>query len=88
MHDMVPFLSKTLDFTHTIHSIGFGAAYPGMKNPLDGVKSAAVVKAVAREAAAAGDWAEAGEIAKQVSGLYQYFLKVGARKPQLGVGDG
>ncbi len=37
VHDMAPFANHKLDFTHTINKLSFGKAYPGMKNPLDGV---------------------------------------------------
>lgn len=28
IHDMAPFTDKTLDFTHKIHGLSFGKAYP------------------------------------------------------------
>jgi hypothetical protein len=41
VHDISPFNGKTLDFTHDIKKLSFGPQYPGMKNPLEGVSSAA-----------------------------------------------
>lgn len=37
-HDLSPFVGKTLDFAHTTNELAFGAAYPGRRNPLDGVR--------------------------------------------------
>lgn len=63
VHDIAPFGEATLDFTHTIHKLSFGKAYPGMKNPLDGVKGKPP------KPSAAGSETPA-------TGMYQYFLKV------------
>jgi hypothetical protein len=38
VHDIAPFGDAVMDFSHTIHKLSFGKAYPGMKNPLDGTK--------------------------------------------------
>lgn len=64
VHDIAPFGEATLDFTHTIHKLSFGKAYPGMKNPLDGVKGKPP------KPSAAGS-------ESPTTGMYQYFLKVG-----------
>ncbi|GLC35510.1 hypothetical protein PLESTF_001383200 [Pleodorina starrii] len=39
VHDIAPFGDAVMDFRHTIHKLTFGEPYPGMKNPLDSVKS-------------------------------------------------
>lgn len=61
IHDMAPFFDKKLDFSHTIKRISFGQDYPGMQNPLDGVKGVAPYQP-GRDVNA--------------SGMFQYFLKV------------
>ena len=38
VHDIAPFGDALLDFTHSINKLSFGKPYPGMKNPLDGVR--------------------------------------------------
>ncbi|PSC71879.1 Endoplasmic reticulum-Golgi intermediate compartment 3 [Micractinium conductrix] len=38
IHDLSPFAGQNFDFSHTIHKLAFGKEYPGMRNPLDGVK--------------------------------------------------
>ncbi|GAX82664.1 hypothetical protein CEUSTIGMA_g10090.t1 [Chlamydomonas eustigma] len=60
VHDIAPFGDSLLDFTHTINKLSFGKPYPGMKNPLDGVK-------VKRPPVG---------VHGQITGMYQYFLKV------------
>lgn len=61
VHDIAPFGGATLDFTHTIHKLSFGEPYPGMKNPMDGVKSKKPPPNPTGEPHA---------------GMYQYFVKV------------
>jgi hypothetical protein len=34
----VPLVSLVLECSHIIHSLSFGKPYPGMVNPLDGVR--------------------------------------------------
>eukprot|EP00878_Enallax_costatus_P011895 GHUV01012419.1.p1 GENE.GHUV01012419.1~~GHUV01012419.1.p1 ORF type:complete len:384 (+),score=81.13 GHUV01012419.1:266-1417(+) len=63
IHDMAPFVDKTLDFSHRIHSLSFGKQYPGMRNPLDGVMQVAPKKPSDAQG-------------KKPTGMYQYFLKV------------
>ena len=71
VHDIAPFGDALLDFTHSINKLSFGKSYPGMKNPLDGVK-------VRRPPPGPQG---------HVTGMYQYFLKVGgARNQQSAVG--
>eukprot|EP00798_Chlamydomonas_sp_ICE-L_P025639 gene25639-11297_t len=38
IHDIAPFGDAEMDFTHTITKLSFGPDYPGMKNPLDGLR--------------------------------------------------
>lgn len=64
VHDIAPFGDALLDFTHSIHKLSFGKSYPGMKNPLDGVK-------VRRPPPGPQG---------HVTGMYQYFLKVGGEE--------
>mmetsp|Transcript_40623 Transcript_40623/g.90320 ORF Transcript_40623/g.90320 Transcript_40623/m.90320 type:complete len:388 (-) Transcript_40623:87-1250(-) len=45
VHDIAPFGDTPMDFSHTINRLTFGKAYPGMKNPLDGLKVKQVVGA-------------------------------------------
>ncbi|MEW5301102.1 MAG: hypothetical protein WDW36_003982 [Sanguina aurantia] len=60
VHDIAPFGDAVMDLSHTINRLAFGAAYPGMRNPLDlaKVSQASLVKSL------------------DGSGMYQYFLKV------------
>eukprot|EP01025_Chloroclados_australasicus_P049965 TRINITY_DN5709_c1_g1_i3.p1 TRINITY_DN5709_c1_g1~~TRINITY_DN5709_c1_g1_i3.p1 ORF type:complete len:389 (+),score=29.63 TRINITY_DN5709_c1_g1_i3:271-1437(+) len=37
VHDLVPFDDLYFDLSHTINKMSFGDAYPGMRNPLEGV---------------------------------------------------
>ena len=60
VHDIAPFGDALLDFTHSISKLSFGRSYPGMKNPLDGIK-------VKRPPPGPQG---------PVTGMYQYFLKV------------
>ncbi|KXZ47245.1 hypothetical protein GPECTOR_36g10 [Gonium pectorale] len=39
VHDIAPFGDAVIDFRHTVHKLSFGEGYPGMKNPLDGIKA-------------------------------------------------
>lgn len=66
IHDMAPFADKALDFTHTIRALSFGEAYPGMKNPLDGISQSVPMHKPSDPAAPP----------KAVTGMFQYFLKV------------
>lgn len=38
MHDYMPFELDHFNSSHIIHSLGFGEKYPGLHNPLDGVR--------------------------------------------------
>ena len=38
VHDLLPFANRAFNVTHTIHSLSFGAKFPGIVNPLDGVR--------------------------------------------------
>ena len=60
MHDLAPFPDKNFDLSHTINGLAFGRAYPGMKNPLDGV---AIEQRNERNPSGA-------------TGMFQYFLRV------------
>eukprot|EP00271_Cylindrocystis_brebissonii_P013203 TRINITY_DN32853_c0_g1_i1.p1 TRINITY_DN32853_c0_g1~~TRINITY_DN32853_c0_g1_i1.p1 ORF type:complete len:390 (+),score=61.40 TRINITY_DN32853_c0_g1_i1:291-1460(+) len=37
VHDLLPFNNQQFNVSHTINSLSFGAKYPGIVNPLDGV---------------------------------------------------
>lgn len=63
VHDLIPFGTEEFDVSHTIHKLSFGEDYPGMKNPLDGVK---VAKSNPQNP-------------QGKTGAYQYFLKVSSR---------
>lgn len=91
IHDMAPFSDKTLDFTHTIKRLSFGPQYPGMRNPLDGASSLAVLsgsgdaeKKQQGAAAAGGKETQSSSSSSSAGaggggakvGMYQYFLKV------------
>ncbi len=52
-----------------IHKLSFGTPYPGMKNPLDNIKTAAP-----KSTASAGGHAITSP--ETPTGMYQYFLKV------------
>lgn len=84
MHDLSPFLDKTIDFSHSIKALSFGAPYPGMTNPLDGAKVAGKTPTT-QPAAAEGAAGLSGMVMASNSnpqpahnGMFQYFLKVGA----------
>ena len=38
VHDLMPFRTKKFDMSHKITKLSFGEAFPGVVNPLDGVK--------------------------------------------------
>ncbi|CAI7734001.1 unnamed protein product [Closterium sp. NIES-53] len=38
VHDLMPFQHMTFNVSHVINSLSFGAKFPGLVNPLDGVK--------------------------------------------------
>lgn len=61
VHDLAPFPDKNFDMSHTINGLAFGQAYPGMRNPLDGVT---VQQRNERNPSGA-------------TGMFQYFLRVG-----------
>lgn len=61
VHDVAPFGDAKMDFSHVIHKLSFGTPYPGMKNPLDGVRMAAP---------------KAPQSQPEPTGMFQYFLKV------------
>jgi hypothetical protein len=37
VHDLIPFKDMDFNISHTIHKLTFGADFPGVQNPMDGV---------------------------------------------------
>ena len=37
VHDLIPFKDMNFNISHTIHKLTFGADFPGVQNPMDGV---------------------------------------------------
>uniref|UniRef100_A0A061R484 Endoplasmic reticulum-golgi intermediate compartment protein 3-like n=1 Tax=Tetraselmis sp. GSL018 TaxID=582737 RepID=A0A061R484_9CHLO len=60
VHDLLPFNTDKFDLSHTIHKLSFGGDFPGVVNPLDGIR---VDQAT-------------DPMAKGQTGMFQYFLKV------------
>jgi hypothetical protein len=37
VHDLIPFKDMNFNISHTIHKLTFGADFPGVQNPMNGV---------------------------------------------------